>query len=133
MKAVKDVNHSKLTLVFILVTRSSFDAPDVAVRIPFRFCVGGRECESGRYLVRLDKDVIRLSAENFMAGCDCAVVAVRKSNSATGTLVFVECGGRYLLSKTFWPVHDCDRLKDHAGSLSRRVIDDTTEIPVQTF
>ena len=93
------------TLIFILVPRALLESNISVVKVPFTFHLANTKFESGRYIVRLDKNVLRLTAENCAKGGDCGAITVANStDSATGTLVFVEFGGRYLLSKAFWPL-----------------------------
>jgi hypothetical protein len=93
------------TLVFILVPRALHESNISVVRVPFTFHLTNTKFESGRYIVRLDKNLLRLTAENCAKGGDCGAITVANStDSAAGTLVFVEFAGRYLLSKAFWPL-----------------------------
>ena len=97
--------HLTFTLMFILVARASHDPGVGAVDIPFPFRIENTELRSGRYIVRLDKNQLKFTAEDGIEEeVECpAVTAATRTGSACGTLAFIEGGRRYLLCKAFWP------------------------------
>jgi hypothetical protein len=110
----------RLTVILILVPRALHDSNGAVVKVPFSFSIGHTELEGGRYTVRLDKKILRLTAENSTKGEDCdAITVANATDSASGTLVFVECGGRYFLSKAFWPLGQNAFEKEELSSEAR--------------
>jgi len=93
-----------LNVIFILVTRPSIRQDGSVVNIPFRFHAGGSELESGRYLVRHhDENILRFTAIRSTGTFAEAMIIGSRTDSASGTLVFLENGNRYLLAKVLWP------------------------------
>jgi hypothetical protein len=100
--------HLRFTVVFILVARASHDSSIGTVNIPFPFRIDNTELDSGRYIVRLDNNQLKFGTKDSSEDTDCvdclAVTAAAQTESACGTLAFVECGRRYILCKAFWPL-----------------------------
>ena len=93
-----------LNVIFILVTRPSIRQDGSVVNIPFRFHAGGTEMESGRYTVKYyDENILRFTAIRSTGTRAEAMIIGSRTDSASGTLVFLENGNRYLLAKVLWP------------------------------
>ena len=75
------------------------------VNIPFRFRMGQRELQPGRYVLNLaDEGTLELRAVDTSFSSECRIVRVENASpSNKGTLVFVEQSGGYALTKAFWP------------------------------
>ena len=95
--------HLRLTVVFILVARASQDPRIGAVNIPFPFRIDNTDLNSGHHIVRVDKDQLSFTTKEDPEKIDCVAVTAARTESAWGTLAFVECGSRYILCKAFWP------------------------------
>src|SRR5689334_18922964 len=92
--------HLRTTVVFILVARASQDPRIGAVHIPFPFRIDNTHLNSGNYSVRLDEDRLRFTTRENCEAIGCvADTAATRTESAFGTLAFVQCGERYILSK----------------------------------
>jgi len=75
--------------------------------------------ESGSYLVRrFDDNVLRFTLSRTTSTPEIMILGNR-AESGSGTLVFIECGDRYLLSKAFWPAVSSGHVDeaDNAASL----------------
>jgi hypothetical protein len=100
-----------LTVVLILVAESPGRSGVSIVNIPFRFRMGPREMQPGRYVLNLtDEGVLGLRAMDTSESSECRIVRVETASpSKKGTLVFVEQGGGYVLTKAFWPETTIER------------------------
>src|SRR5690349_13531115 len=99
MKQAAANTRPTLNVTIILVTRPSILSDGSLVNIPFRFHAGGIEMENGSYLVRrFDDNVLRFT-HTRTSGTPEIMILGNRAESGSGTLVFLECGDRYLLSK----------------------------------
>ncbi len=97
------------TVIFILVAEAARGSDISLVNIPFSFCVGKTAMDSGCYEVHMLDDRLRLTNGSGKKAADSVFLNVSEGGeSAAGTLVFIESGERYLLSKVFWPAKSCD-------------------------
>jgi hypothetical protein len=121
MKEAANNTRPTLNVIFILVTRPSIRPDGSVVNIPFRFHAGGIEMESGRYVVRPYEDnVLRFSALRTATAQPEIMILGNQAGSGSGTLVFLECGDRYLLCKAFWPAVRAERTKDESSCAAQR-------------
>ena len=118
-----------LSLLFVLAVHASWD-PDLSiVHIPFDFYVGEHEMEQGTYIIRLEDNVLRLASQTKKSVdgcCRSVIIPATQTDSMNGTLVFVQYGRRYVLSKGFWPQKEpTDDMKEYGrafGSTSLRAL-----------
>jgi len=109
-----------LNVIFILVTRPSIRSGGSLVNIPFRFHAGGTEMESGRYMVHhVDDNVLRFTPVRG-SGTPEIMILGNRAESGSGTLVFLECDDRYLLSKAFWPAIPFGNAEETSSSAALR-------------
>src|SRR5262245_38450171 len=94
---------SRPTIVFIIVTRTSDASAACRVRVPFNFYAGGRPFHMGDYTIIRRHNGIDITGEGQLETQKVNVAVQKSGESAHGTLVFIEFGNHYLLSKAFWP------------------------------